>query len=75
MPMQSDIGFTKEQINLLREIHALARDMEKIKNSEKVHSVIAMIEELSNEYLDVVYLVEKLNLLFAEEGIEIKIEG
>jgi len=74
MPMQSDIGFTKEQINLLREIHALARDMEKIKNSEKVHSVIAMIEELSNEYLDVVYLVEKLNLLFAEEGYEIKVK-
>ena len=74
MPMQSDIGFTKEQISLLREIHALARDMEKIKNSEKVHSVIAMIEELSNEYLDVVYLVEKLNLLFAEEGYEIKVK-
>lgn len=64
MPAQEEIGFTREQLELLKRIHLLARRMEDIKNSGKCHCVIALIEELSNSYIDLHYILEKLNLLF-----------
>jgi hypothetical protein len=67
MPTQEEIGFTPEQLSLLKEIHEKARQMEHIKNDGKVHSVIALIEELSNPYIDIIYFLEKANLLFMPE--------
>jgi hypothetical protein len=64
MPQQSEIGFTPEQLSLLKEIHEKARQMEHIKNEGKAHSIIALIEELSNHYIDIIYFLEKANLLF-----------
>jgi predicted nucleotidyltransferase len=67
MPTQREIGFTPEQIRLLQEIRQKARQMEHIKNDGKVHAVIALIEELSNSYIDIIYFLEKANLLFMPE--------
>ena len=67
MPRQSELGFTSTQIILLEQIHVLAREMEKLGNSGRVHAVIALLEELSNEYIDIIYFLEKANLLFNEK--------
>jgi len=67
MPRQSEIGFTPEQLSLLKEIHEKARQMEHIKNTGKVHDVIALIEELSNQYIDIIYFIEKATDLFFPE--------
>lgn len=66
MPHVRDVPFTAEQRELLRQIHELARKMERIKNTGKVHAVIALIEELSADYIAESYLMEKINLLFSE---------
>ena len=66
MPHIRDIPFTSEQRELLQQIHELARKMERIKNTGKVHAVIALIEELSADYIAESYLLEKINLLFSE---------
>jgi len=67
MPRQNEIDFTFNQIKLLKQIHQLARQMEALGNSGRVHAVIALLEELSNEYIDIIYFVEKANLLFNEK--------
>jgi hypothetical protein len=64
MPRQSEIGFTPEQIKLLAVIHILADRMEDIKNSGKVHAVIALIQELTRPYIDIYYFIEKAGKLF-----------
>jgi len=71
MPMIHEIGFEPEQIKLLEEIHKLACAMEKIKNRGKVHAVVALLEELSSEYIDLNYCVEKLNLLYDDAIIKV----
>jgi len=71
---RDEVGFTLVQLKLLQEIHGLAKQMERIRNEGRVHAVIAMIEELSESYISPSYLVEKMNLLFAEQRIGIRME-
>lgn len=59
-----EIGLTEEQKQLLNDIHILARRMETIKNTGKVHALIVLLEELSCHYIDPIYIREKLNILF-----------
>ena len=72
MPRQNEIGFTDEQLKILKNIHVLARQMEQIKNMGKVRAVISLIEELSNDFIDVLYFIEKANMLFDEYKITLE---
>lgn len=61
------IGFkdlTPEQIEIAKQIHKLARNMEHIKNVGYAHPRIAMIEELTKEPTSIYYMIEKMEMLF-----------
>lgn len=55
---------TSKQIEIAKEIHKKAREMEDIKNIGYAHPRIAMIEELTKEPTSIDYMIEKMNMLF-----------
>jgi len=59
-----ELNLKPRQIELLRQIHLLAIEMENIDNSGRRHALIALIEELSDGCISEDYIREKLNLLF-----------
>jgi len=60
-----EIDWNKRSVQLLKEIHRLAREIEKIDNYGKKHAVIALIEELTSEpVIAKGYVMEKVKLLF-----------
>lgn len=60
-----EMGWKEESIELLKEIHRLARKIERIDNYGKKHAVIAIIEELTSEpVIDKRYVMEKVRMLF-----------
>lgn len=66
MPHISELGFTPTQLDILQQIHSLSRQLEHIKNTGRVHAVIAILSELSADYIALPYLLEKLSLLFPD---------
>lgn len=59
MPIQ-EVGLTEKQVEILSQIHELARKMEKIDNSFKRHYLIALLEELTSGVIAMSYIKEKL---------------
>ena len=60
-----EINWNEKSVELLKEIHQLARKIEEIDNYGKKHAIIALIEELTSEpVIAKDYVIEKVKLLF-----------
>ena len=60
----TELGFTDEQLKILQEIYQKAKKLEELDNTGKKKLIIAIIEGISNGYIDLKYIIEKLELLF-----------
>ena len=60
-----EIGFSEKEMKILKEIHRLARQLEKYQHSHvKKHPIVALLLELSSDPIAPNYVQEKVKLLF-----------
>lgn len=61
---QKDLGFNDKQLELIKGVHRIARDIEILGQNNKNHPVIALILELTNDIISEDYIREKIYRLF-----------